>query len=166
MKIQEAIINRVYKTKYNELCIGLKIKAEDYTPESEAEFREYWQEGTSISLNIERFQGEASKPIKREQTIYEKFRSTCVEYSGDGYYQRVKKHLGVEHLREIGLKHKMSESMVDDVLTCQIIRIKDVMLGIGTCIDPGMLTHKDNAVLKWKQLFEIFNLYNKNEKEI
>lgn len=103
--------------------------------------------------------------VKKEETIYQKFKRICIEYSGESYYQRVKKHLGVEHLREIGEKHKMSESMVEDVFRLQMNFIDNCMQK-KSVIDISSLTHKDNAVLKWKQLFEIFNLYNKNEKEV
>lgn len=192
MKIEEAIINRFYETVFGEICFGVKVKEGELTEDEIKGLKAAWRLKTPLSFGeIKIFQSETNEdivpayglykgsselelhtdgsytktieiPVKLPQTIYQKFKRICIEYSGESYYQRVKKHLGVEHLREIGEKHKMSESMVDDVFRLQMNFIDNCMKK-KSVIDISSLTHKDNAVLKWKQLFEIFNLYNKNE---
>ena len=97
---------------------------------------------------------------KKEETIYQKFKQTCEDYSGLDYYNRLKKHLGVEHLKDLEAKH--SESMAADLLKAQENYIfwrkqnKDHIQS-SSLIMIEYLTHKHNAYNLWLELFESFN---------
>mgnify|MGYP003441956413 CR=1 FL=1 len=113
-------------------------------------------EGNNNGFKLPEKTGE---PIKKEETIYQKFKRTCEDYSGLDYYNRLKKHLGVEHLKELEAKH--SVSMVIDILTLQ----EELIFGrqynreyqLGDNIGDLPLVHKHNAYNLWLELFESFN---------
>lgn len=106
---------------------------------------------------------------KKPETIYQRFKRVCIDYSGQGYYDRLKEHLGVKHLRD--LEEKNSESMVEDILSCQINYINKIIMSgkykeiqFDKPLYVNSLTHKDNAYNLWLELFDDFN-NPKNEKE-
>ncbi len=116
----------------------------------------------SIEFPPEKLPEKTGEPIKKEETIYQKFKRTCEDYSGLDYYNRLKKHLGVEHLKDLEAKH--SESMIEDLLHLQKVHIdKIIMVGKYPEIEFNTealiedLSHKHNAYNLWLELFESFN---------
>ncbi len=186
MNIQETIISRTYENKFGEFFITLKVKAEDITLEEREASRAACREGTLMEVALEKFQFDEAargkmdefskiveKPIiegmagehtyvaeKKPETIYQRFKRVCIDYSGEDYYSRLKKHLGVEHLKD--LKGKYSESMVRDVLDSQekyiFFRKRSYAHKAAKyTVTPDLLTHKDNAYNLWLELFGDFN---------
>lgn len=163
MNIQEAIINKVYETKFGEFCFGIKTKEGDLAPDQKEAIRAAWRMGTPLSFGqIEKYQDEEVPLVKEKkpQTIYQEFKRVCEEYSGSDYYQILKEHLGVKHLSDLEKTH--SKSMVEDLLICQREYIALKLLNISNPNENvpeiiSSLTHKDNAYNLWKTLFEGFN---------
>ena len=96
---------------------------------------------------------------KQKPTMYQIFKQTCENYSGSEYYERLKKHLGIEHLSDLEKKH--SKIMVEDVLRCQQRYIESKIFKRSpeyVALIMSSLTHKDNAYNLWKELFEGFNM--------
>jgi len=95
-------------------------------------------------------------PESKESSIYNNFRLKCIEYSGEDYYEDIKAHLNVVHLSS--LEADMSKSMIEDVLSLQEYWMWAKQHGFENFTpNVSSLTHKDNAVNKWKNLFESFN---------
>lgn len=163
MNIQETVISRTYENKFGEFFITLKVKAEDISLEEREASRAACREGTLMEVAIEKFQPESVAgehtyviPKKKEETIYQRFKRACIDYSGEDYYIRLKKHLGVEHLKDLEKKH--SESMIEDLLKCQTVFISLKMDGWEFPLVGGIgLTHQDNAFILWQRLFYDFN---------
>ncbi len=47
---KECIINRLYKTKNGEVCLGIKYKLGEITQEQEATLWALWNQGTPLEL--------------------------------------------------------------------------------------------------------------------
>ncbi len=163
MNIQETIISRTYENKFGEFFITLKVKAEDITLEEREASRAACREGTLMEVALEKFQpegmaGEHTYAIKKKpETPYQRFKRVCIDYSGEDYYNRLKKHLGVEHLKDLEIKH--SPSMVKDLIEQQMSFIDFKITGNLRTKQSliSSLTHKDNAYNLWLELFNDFN---------
>lgn len=97
---------------------------------------------------------------KKDRTIYQKFKDKCLEYSGDEYYGRIKKHLGIEHLKE--LEKKYPPNTVEKILQLQIAKLNQKM-GVPV---PGVVSIENTSDYQiWKNLFDGLNYGNKNMQE-
>ena len=118
---------------------------------------EAWAEGTHFKVTIEPVDSPKSeiKEPKKERTMYQLFKDKCIEYSGEDYYNRLKKHLGVEHLKDLEKNH--TYSMICDLLTLQKDWIDSKIFCFKFSVDITELVHKDNALNLWHTLFDLFN---------
>jgi len=167
--MKEAIITNVHRSKFGEISIRFKFKKGDLTQEEIEEAYNRYEDGTPQEVEYQDFQPDPayaqrkdfeSVAHKKEQIIYQKFKRACIDYSGEDYYNRLKKHLGIEHLKDLEKNH--SESMIKDLLGLQESYIFWKSRGynheIATeslCLD--LFIHKDNAFNLWCQLFDDFN---------
>lgn len=131
--------------------LGEVLKIEAYPP------------GTHFKITVETIEDPIAQPPKmdfapkKERTIYQKFKDKCLEYSGEEYYSRIKKHLGVTHVKD--LEKKYGPEIVAEILKLQIAKINQKM-GV-----PGVISVEvGSAYQHWKTLFDALN-YPKNEMQ-
>lgn len=112
-------------------------------------FNGEWNE-QGIQGNNNGFEKSLEVGTKKEQTIYQRFKAKCLEYSGEEYYERVKKQLGVEHLKD--LEPLYGAEILKEILQIQIAKINQKM-GI-----PGSISVQEGKIYEyWKYLFDRLN---------
>lgn len=52
MELKDVIVAKVNKNKYGELIFSFKAKIEDYTPDQENALRNYWLDGTLLTIEV------------------------------------------------------------------------------------------------------------------
>lgn len=117
----------------------------------------------NLELNFTEIEGENNgfeKQIEKAVTppkekpyalnIYQKFRLTCIDYSGTAYYEKVKKALGVNHIKELLIFHP--EHILEDALRIQISYWEEKTKGI-----LFMVNKQGQAYGLWQTLFSKIN---------
>ena len=112
MTNKDVKITRIYEGKYGDFSLTLCIKSEDINEEAKKALRALWTTGDTVDIDItlhndKENQVTVEDAIKKQQSIYQKFKLDC-EYWGIDY-KKVKERLGVEHLRELEDKFPPNE---------------------------------------------------------
>lgn len=132
MNLKDCQIARVYRGKFNNLSVTINIKQEDFSPEMEEMLRSFWVTGNTVDVkigeefvanSIEELFKKVAKPVKK-QSIYQWFKWQCERLGVD--YEKEKKLLGVEHLRD--METTKSPQEIELFLRA---RITDIEMSLG-----------------------------------
>lgn len=102
MKFNDVIVSRFRPDKFGNIFLQFEIKKEDITREDESVLRDYWQDGTLLSIEVEKFQFEEQNiglpNVQRGHT------STEIEF-----WEKRQKYLDENNISKEEFKNKLIE---------------------------------------------------------